>query len=202
MFAINVPLGIVAFCFAWRLITQTAIGHPPPLDKLGVLFTCGALGAVTYAGQVVSDGTPQWTLGIALVLASAALYVAATLHLLRSSAPLINLRTLRIPTFSAAMSGSSLFWLVVGAIPFLLPLLFQTVFGWSAIKSGSVVRRRGRCLHVRVRPAGTDRAGQHDRRAAPAPARRRGARPGGGALSYAFARAFCHSALCARLAAW
>jgi MFS family permease len=32
-----------------------------------------------------------------------------------------------------------MFWLVVGAIPFLLPLLFQTVFGWSAIKSGSVV---------------------------------------------------------------
>jgi EmrB/QacA subfamily drug resistance transporter len=139
MFIINVPLGIVAFCFAWRLIAETATGSPPPLDKLGVLFTCGALGAVTYAGQVVSDGTPDWTLAIVLVLASVALFVGATLHLLRAPAPLINLRTLRIPTFGAAMSGSSLFWLVVGAIPFLLPLLFQTVFGWSAIKSGSVV---------------------------------------------------------------
>jgi MFS family permease len=73
------------------------------------------------------------------VVASAARFVAATLHLLRTPAPLVNLRTLRIPTFSAAITGSSLFWLVVGAIPFLLPLLFQTVFGWSAIKSGSVV---------------------------------------------------------------
>ena len=60
-------------------------------------------------------------------------------HLLRVPAPLINLRVLKIPTFGATTSGSSLFWLVVGAIPFLLPLLFQTVFGWSAIKSGSLV---------------------------------------------------------------
>jgi MFS family permease len=28
---------------------------------------------------------------------------------------------------------------VIGAIPFLLPLLFQTVFGWSPIKSGALV---------------------------------------------------------------
>ena len=139
MFAINVPLGIVALAFAWRLITDTATGTPPPLDKLGVVLTCGALGAITYAAQVVSDGTPRWTLAIVLAVASAALFGAGTWHLLRTPAPLINLRTLSIPTFGAAISGSSMFWLVVGAIPFLLPLLFQTVFGWSAIKSGSVV---------------------------------------------------------------
>ena len=47
MFAINVPLGIVALAFAWRLITDTATGTPPPQDKLGVALTCGALGAIT-----------------------------------------------------------------------------------------------------------------------------------------------------------
>jgi MFS family permease len=103
------------------------------------VLTCGALGAITYAAQVVSDGTPRWTLAIVLVVAAAVLFAAGTRHLLRTPAPLINLHTLRIPTFGAAISGSSMFWLVVGAIPFLLPLLFQTVFGWSAIKSGSVV---------------------------------------------------------------
>ena len=34
---------------------------------------------------------------------------------------------LLVANFGAAMGGSALFWLVVGAIPFLLPLLFQTV---------------------------------------------------------------------------
>ena len=139
MFVINVPLGIVAFAFAWRLITQTATGQPPPLDRVGVLLTCGALGCLTYAGQVVSDGTPDWALAVVLALAALGLAATGAWHLLRVPAPLINLRVLKIPTFGATTSGSSMFWLVVGAIPFLLPLLFQTVFGWSAIKSGSVV---------------------------------------------------------------
>ena len=162
------------------------------------MLTCGALGAITYAAQVVSDGTPRWTLAIVLALASAALFVAGTWHLLRTPAPLINLRTLRIPTFGAAISGSSMFWLVVGAIPFLLPLLFQTVFGWSAIKSGSVVLFVF-VGNIAIKPATTwlfnrfgfrtDAAGGHDRpgrdgrRRGPAHGRHAGGRrrPRGGA---------------------
>jgi EmrB/QacA subfamily drug resistance transporter len=139
MFLINVPLGIVAFCVAWRLIAATTTEAPPPLDRVGVVLTCGALGGLTYTGQLLSGRAPDWTLVLALGVASAGLLAAAAWHLLRTQAPLINLRTLKISTFGAAMSGSSLFWLVVGAVPFLLPLLFQTVWGWSAIKSGAVV---------------------------------------------------------------
>jgi EmrB/QacA subfamily drug resistance transporter len=139
LFVINVPLGLIAFALAWRLIRETTTEAPPPLDRLGVVLTCTALGSFTYAGQLVAGQSPDWGLVIALAAVSVALLAAATWHLLRARAPLINLRTLRIPTFGAAMSGSSLFWLVVGAIPFLLPLLFQTVFGWGAIKSGAVV---------------------------------------------------------------
>jgi MFS family permease len=51
----------------------------------------------------------------------------------------VNLRVLQIPTLGNAMAGNILFWLVVGAIPFLLVLLFQDVFGWSPVKAGAVV---------------------------------------------------------------
>ena len=51
----------------------------------------------------------------------------------------MNLRTLDVASFRASVTGGSLFWIVVGAMPFLLPLLFQEVFGWSAVKSGAVV---------------------------------------------------------------
>jgi MFS family permease len=51
----------------------------------------------------------------------------------------VNLRVLRIPTLGNAMAGNIFFWLVVGAIPFLLTLLFQDVFGWSPVKAGAVV---------------------------------------------------------------
>jgi EmrB/QacA subfamily drug resistance transporter len=139
MFVINVPLGVVAFVVAWRLIGATATEEPPPLDRLGVLLTCTGLGGVAYAGELLARERPDWALVVVLAAASAVLLVAAARHLLRTEAPLVNLRTLRIPTFGAAIAGSTMFWVVVGAIPFLLPLLFQTVFGWSPIKSGALV---------------------------------------------------------------
>ncbi|HEX6450369.1 MAG TPA: MFS transporter [Trebonia sp.] len=44
-----------------------------------------------------------------------------------------------VDTFRVSQLGGTLYWLVVGAGPFLLPLLWQTQFGWSPVKSGAVV---------------------------------------------------------------
>ena len=71
--------------------------------------------------------------------ASLLLLVFAVRHLRRASSPLIDLGTLRVPSFRATVSGGSSFWVAVSAVPFLLPLLFQVEFGWSAVRSGAVV---------------------------------------------------------------
>ncbi len=139
LFVINIPLGVVGLICTWRLIDGRPAETPPRLDVGGVLLTCGGLAALTYAAHLASEAQPHWLPAAALGLASIVLLVVATWHLLRAEAPLVDLRTLRIPTFGNAMVGSSLIWLVIGAIPFLLPLLFQTVFGWSPIKSGALV---------------------------------------------------------------
>jgi EmrB/QacA subfamily drug resistance transporter len=139
LFVINIPLGVVGLICTWRLIDGRPADAPPRLDVGGVLLTCGGLAALTYAAHLVSDAHPRWLPAAALGLASVVLLVVATWHLLRTEAPLVDLKTLRIPTFGNAMVGSSLIWLVIGSIPFLLPLLFQTVFGWSPIKSGALV---------------------------------------------------------------
>jgi EmrB/QacA subfamily drug resistance transporter len=139
LFLINLPLGVVGLACAWRLIHGRPAETPPRLDRLGVVLTCGGLTALTWGAHLVSDSHPGWPLVAALGLASVVLLVAGARHMLRVSAPLLDLKTLRIPTFANAMLGSSLAWLVIGAIPFLLPLLFQTVFGWSPIKSGALV---------------------------------------------------------------
>jgi MFS family permease len=139
MFLLNVPLGVAGLICAARLIDGRPAQAPPRLDVLGVLLTCGGLAALTYSAHLASDARPDWLVMVSLGLGSVVLLVVATRHLLRTSAPVVDLRTLRIPTFANAMLGSSLIWLVIGAIPFLLPLLFQTVFGWSPIKSGALV---------------------------------------------------------------
>jgi EmrB/QacA subfamily drug resistance transporter len=139
LFLINLPLGVIGLACAWRLIHGHPAESPPRLDRLGVILTCGGLIALTWGAHLVADSRPRWPLVATLGLVSVLLLVAGARHMLRVSAPLLDLKTLRIPTFANAMLGSSLTWLVIGAIPFLLPLLFQTVFAWSPIKSGAVV---------------------------------------------------------------
>jgi MFS family permease len=139
IFLINVPLGMLAFAFAWRLIESVPGPRPPRLDRLGVILTCSGLALLTYTAHLVSEPATPWT-AVGLVTGAATLALAAAVwHLHRSPAPLVNLRTLRIPTFAASIRGSAVFWLCVGSVPFLLPLLFQTVFEWSPVKSGAVV---------------------------------------------------------------
>ncbi len=140
IFLINVPLGIAAFCVAWRLVRGgRPDGVPPPLDWAGVLLTCAGLGGLTYTAHLVSLPAPPAAEAAAVGAASAAALAAAVWHLRRTPHPLLNLRTLRVHSFRVSQLGGSLYWLVVGAAPFLLPLLFQTQFGWSPVKSGAVV---------------------------------------------------------------
>jgi len=139
IFLLNVPLGALALLVARRLIEPGAQGTPPPLDITGVLLTCTGLAALTWTAHLVSEDHGSLA-GTALTAAIAAVALAAAVrHLLRTPHPLINLRTLDVQSFRAAALDGSLYMAVVGAVPFLLPLLFQEVFGWGAVKSGAVV---------------------------------------------------------------
>jgi len=140
MFLINVPLGVAAFAVAWRLVTAGpgAAAAPPPLDWGGVVLTCAGLGGLTYTAHLVSLPAPPAAQTAAFGAASAALLAGAVVHLRRAPYPLLNLRTLAVRTFRVSQFGGTMYFFVVGAMPFLLPLMFQVQFGWSPVKSGAV----------------------------------------------------------------
>jgi MFS family permease len=73
--------------------------------------------------------------GLPALLATA----LAIRHLLRAGNPLVDLRTLRIATFRVSVVSGALSTMAIYAVPFMLTLLFQNVFGWSPVKSGAVV---------------------------------------------------------------
>ncbi len=139
LFLINVPLGALALMVAWRLIRPGPTPAPPPLDSAGVVLTCGGLAGATYTAYLLSQRTVAWAPVLAIAAASIALLAAAATHLLRARHPLVNLRTLQVTTFRTALGSGTLFWIAVTAVPFVLTLLFQDVFGWSPVKSGAVV---------------------------------------------------------------
>nr|WP_272919849.1 MFS transporter [Streptomyces sp. SID4948] len=139
LFLINIPLGVLAFAVAWRLIEGGPVSGVGALDWPGVLWTSAGLGTLTYTGHLLSRTHGSWPVAAAFGTASVAMLVAAVRHLRRADHPLIDLGTLRAPSFRASVSGGSSFWVAVSAVPFLLPLLFQEVFGWSAVTSGALV---------------------------------------------------------------
>jgi EmrB/QacA subfamily drug resistance transporter len=147
LFLINLPLGAVAFAVAWRLIRGGPAAGAGALDWRGVLWTSAGLGALTYTGHLLSTSGGgsgsgwggAWGLPAVCGMASVLLLGLAVRHLLRSGRPLIDLGMLRVQSFRASVSGGTAFWVAVATVPFLLPLLFQEVFGWSAVRSGALV---------------------------------------------------------------
>jgi EmrB/QacA subfamily drug resistance transporter len=139
IFLINVPLGVVAFVVAVRILPREERLSPPPLDWLGLSLTGIGLGVLVYLGSLLA-GTEQNLVELAtLAVIGLGLLGAATWHFLRARHPLLRLRTLRVETFRLAHAGGSVFRMTISAMPFLLPLLFQDSFGYSPLLAGALV---------------------------------------------------------------
>jgi EmrB/QacA subfamily drug resistance transporter len=139
IFFVNIPIGIVGFVLALRLIRGNADPAPRPLDWRGLLALGGGIAAALIALESIRlDGT-DWALVAVCGAAAAILLIVATWHLLRSRHPLVELRVLRVPSLRITVSAGSLYRLVITAVPFLLPLQFQLVFGWTPFVAGLLV---------------------------------------------------------------
>jgi MFS family permease len=70
------------------------------------------------------------------LLIGAAFTYAFVRHARGIKAPLLNVKLLRIRTFRSSVAGGYLFRIGIGAMAFLLPLLFQIGFGMTPFESG------------------------------------------------------------------
>ncbi len=139
IFFINLPLGLAALWIAWRIVPQERGGGKQRFDAVGFLLT-GACGLAVMGGtELVGPETIVWLLVGVLLAASIAAGVLAGRHVLRHPTPILDLRTLAIPTFAVSLVGGSLFRTACSAMPFLLPLLFQIGFGYDAFHAGLMV---------------------------------------------------------------
>ena len=139
IFLVNLPLGMAGLLLARRLVPNVRAPQRPPLDGRGFALTAAGVAALVIGLEGIGSATPDPLAASAgLALAFGAL-TAAVVHLLRAPAPLLDLRVLRIATYRLTAFGGTAFRAVVTAIPFLLPLLFQLGFGWTAARSGLMV---------------------------------------------------------------
>ncbi len=139
IFYINVPIGIAGYLLVRRFIPEIpAEAEPGRFDGIGFVLCGTALGCLLFGLETASQ---PGELARALVLLGigAGAGLGYLRHARRHPNPLLDLSLLRIDSFRLSVVGGSLMRVTQGAHPFLLPLLFQLGFGYSAAYSGQLV---------------------------------------------------------------
>lgn len=138
IFLINIPVGILGIIYARKYMPDFTLPKRR-FDFLGFLmFGVGlvllSIGIELFGERIVASWIAALTFftGIILLL----LYI---LHARRHPAPLIHLPLFRTRTFSVGIVGNIASRLGTGCIPFLMPLMLQVGFGFSAILAGCMM---------------------------------------------------------------
>ena len=138
IFYINVPIGIMGIVLVTVFIDEMKEPTRQKFDLLGLVLAGTALSCLMFGIEVASRGMgAQWPVAVlvAVGVVAAGLY---GLHARRVPRPMLDFRLLRVKTFRISWQCGSLSRIAVGAMPFLLPMMFQIGFGVSALQSGLI----------------------------------------------------------------
>jgi EmrB/QacA subfamily drug resistance transporter len=134
IFLVNIPIGIAGLLLARRHMPDYRGAPDVPLDLGGFLLFALGVGLLSAALDQVTDGHYVFAAAAAAIaVAGLIAYVIRSAHV---DAPVVDLRYLRIRSFRVAFDGGFATRLGVGGIYFLLTLLFQVGFGYSAVMAG------------------------------------------------------------------
>jgi EmrB/QacA subfamily drug resistance transporter len=162
IFLINLPIGVLAFVLARRILPRDE-GHPTyRLDLLGLVLGSAGLSLVTYGlSEVAARPTILRLAVVGPVIAGAVLLVSFVRHALGREHPLLDLRLFTAPGY--ALASTAVF--VNGATSLggliLLPLYLQGIRHESATTTGLLVAPTALGVVVLMRYAGrlTDQFG-------------------------------------------
>jgi EmrB/QacA subfamily drug resistance transporter len=139
IFYFNLPLGLVAFVMALVLVPESRAESRRPFDWAGFLLAGSALFCLLYVAELLGRPEIAWFGAAALGAAGLLLLAIGVRHVKRAAHPIVDLSSLKVPTFAATIRGGSLFRMGLSAIPFLLPVMFQIGFGYDAFEAGTML---------------------------------------------------------------
>ncbi|WP_029685113.1 DHA2 family efflux MFS transporter permease subunit [Tatumella saanichensis] len=138
IFLINIPIALTGIFFARKYMPDfTTPKHS--FDFFGfLLFGLGlvliSVGIELLGEQLVS----AWLASVALV-GGIVLLLIYIKHAHHHRAPLIGLPMFKTHTFSIGIAGNIATRLGTGSVPFLMPLMLQVGFGYSALLAGCIM---------------------------------------------------------------
>ena len=136
VFFVNVPLGILGFFLVSRYFDNPKEDNPRPMDWIGFVLSGVAASCIMYGVEAIGRGPGEALVAAGVLVAGVITGTLAVRHLLRHANPLLDISVFRVQTLSAGLSSGAIFRAGGGSLVYLLPLLFQVVFGMSAFVSG------------------------------------------------------------------
>lgn len=137
IFYLNVPPGLLALLLIGRYIPDYREKLSRRFDLRGFVLSAAGLGCLVFSVEAINAGGSAVSVACLFLgsLVAGALYVR---HARGHIDPILDLSLLRDDNFRLSFIAGSLTRVTQGAQPFLLPLMMQVGFGFSAIRSGTI----------------------------------------------------------------
>ncbi len=138
IFYINLPIGLLGAVLVSLFIANTRGEERRPFDGTGMVLSGVALGCLFFGFELTSHpGEGAHALALLAVGAVAGAFYLR--HARRVPDPILDPALMRLPSFGTSVIAGSLTRITQGAHPFLLPLMLQLGFGFTAAGSGGIV---------------------------------------------------------------
>lgn len=138
IFFLNIPLGLAGAALALRLVPNGE-RSADPLDRTGFIISAIACLGFTAGLNLFGNVDVPVPLATTLLVTGIVFALLTAAHSRRTAAPLLDISSLKIPTFAMSVAGGTLLRTVINIAPFLLPLMFQEGFGLDAFRAGLLV---------------------------------------------------------------
>jgi EmrB/QacA subfamily drug resistance transporter len=137
IFYINVPIGVLGVVLVSLFIAETRGEPPRSFDISGMALSSLALGSLLFGFELASHAgelhTALWLILTGIITGT--LYLR---HARRVPDPILDPALMEIPSFGLSVASGAITRITQGAQPFLLPLMFQIGFGFTALQSGMI----------------------------------------------------------------
>lgn len=134
VFFINIPIGVLGVIISWKYMPNIK-GERMPFDLLGFIFIVITFISATLGVELLNEGQPAY-ISLILAVVSIIFLIIYRYYAKNKQAPLFPLTLFNIRTFKIGIIGNLICRLGISGVPFLIPLLLQVGFGYSAIFAG------------------------------------------------------------------
>jgi EmrB/QacA subfamily drug resistance transporter len=150
IFLVNVPLGVIALIYAWKVLDRDNPQSSETFDFVGMLLLSPGLACLLYGVSSIpaaqQDHNTMWTANVVIPAAIGVVLVIAFVPWALRKAnvhPLMDLRLFQDRNMTVSVISIVLFAVAFFGASLLLPTFFQQVHGSTPLKSGVLLAPQG-----------------------------------------------------------